>query len=563
MVAEIFTALLFPSLAGACLAAVILLLRPLTRKVFGYSWHYYIWLAVLIAMLLPVRFSMPQAANTIPAVSSVTQTEQTAQTAQVQNTVATAPAPQAKPGTTLLQAGTGFIKSVVNNRMNIIAYVWLAGAVILLLTHLAGYIRLVTKMRKASVPVSCPELAAFTKRKVSVRLWGNTSSPFLVGIVKPTLVLPAREFTEEQLNNILRHEMTHLKRHDILYKWAAVFVKCLHWFNPVIWVVTKQMNAECEISCDMAVTRNLSRDEEMSYIDTLLSLLPMGKTRQIPLTTQMASSKKILKRRFIMIKNKRTTNKIISALSAVVAIAMLSTTVFASGVLSGLTEDTYTVEITNNGEVIELVNKPFIENGVLYVPLREAIEKTDTNAVVEWNDGSISVDIIGNKYLLFIDDKAINVNPVVGPTFSVNAYDAPLLIGSVSYMPFETLVYLFTYDQNNTYSFDYDIYDKDGNPINVIDFYQNVENLSKDDMKNLQAEVDNGHYPWRLDPQQVILAFMDQRGLSGGEIQALAGGGTVSASYVHNSGTYDVELYRPIYQNEHGILVVKSCAKRP
>ena len=62
-----------------------------------------------------------------------------------------------------------------------------------------------------------------------------------------------------------------------------------------------------------------------------------------------------------MMKTKKATSKFVSVLSVVLALAMLSTTVFASGVLSGLTEDNYTVEITNNGEVIELVNKPFIE----------------------------------------------------------------------------------------------------------------------------------------------------------------------------------------------------------
>ena len=76
-----------------------------------------------------------------------------------------------------------------------------------------------------------------------------------------------------------------------------------------------------------------------------------------------------------MMKTKKATSKFVSVLSVVLALAMLSTTVFASGVLSGLTEDNYTVEITNNGEVIELVNKPFIENGEVYVPLRELFEK--------------------------------------------------------------------------------------------------------------------------------------------------------------------------------------------
>ena len=99
----------------------------------------------------------------------------------------------------------------------------------------------------------------------------------------------------------------------------------------------------------MSVTKNMTDSEEMSYISTILSLLPTGKSKQLPLTTQMASSKKILKRRFIMIKNKKTTSRFMSVISAVIAVAMLSTTVFASGILSDLTTDDYTIEILSNG----------------------------------------------------------------------------------------------------------------------------------------------------------------------------------------------------------------------
>ena len=60
MLSEIFKALLITSLAGSCLAAVITLAKPITKKVFGCSWHYYVWLAVLAVMILPVRFTLPQ-----------------------------------------------------------------------------------------------------------------------------------------------------------------------------------------------------------------------------------------------------------------------------------------------------------------------------------------------------------------------------------------------------------------------------------------------------------------------------------------------------------------------
>ena len=395
MIGELFKALLITSLAGSVLAVVISLLRPITKKIFGYSWHYYIWLCVLFVMLMPVRFNV----NTTPAPNIATQTVQTQQTVAgeqpetTENIVQTAPAQKPQ----LLQKATVIWDRIIYNRMNILAYVWLIGAIALMLLNVLRYIRLNIKIRKNSEVISCPETRAYTDRKINVRVWENVASPFMTGVFRSTLILPKTELSEEQLHNILRHEMTHFKRHDILYKWFAEFVKCVHWFNPISWYVSKQIASECEISCDMSVTKNMSGSEEMSYVSTILSLLSTGKSKQLPLTTQMASSKKILKRRFIMIKNKKTTSRFMSVLSAVIAVIMLSTTVFASGVLSDLTTDDYTIEILNNGEKIELTNKPFIGNGEVYVPLRELFEKmgimSNPENYINWDNGKITVSI--------------------------------------------------------------------------------------------------------------------------------------------------------------------------
>lgn len=395
MIGELFKALLITSLAGSVLAVVISLLRPITKKLFGYSWHYYIWLCVLFVMLMPVRFNV----NPMPTPSIATQTIQTQQEAvsaqpeTTENVVQTAPAQKPQ----LLQKATVIWDRIIYNRMNILAYVWLIGAIALMLLNVVRYVRLNIKIRKTGEVISCPETGEYTDRKINVRVWENVASPFMTGIFRPMLILPKTELSSEQLHNILRHEMTHFKRHDILYKWFAEFVKCIHWFNPISWYVSKQIASECEISCDMAVTKNMTGSEEMSYINTILFLLPTGKSKQLPLTTQMASSKKFLKRRFIMIKNKKTTSRFMSVLSAVIAVIMLSTTVFASGVLSDLTTDDYTIEILNNGEKIELTNKPFIENGEVYVPLRELFEKmgimSNPENYINWDNGKITVSI--------------------------------------------------------------------------------------------------------------------------------------------------------------------------
>ena len=337
MISEIFKALLITSLAGSVLAIVISVLRPITKKIFGYSWHYYIWLCVLFVMLMPVRFNV----KLTPTPNITTQTVRTQQTVvgeqpeTTENIARTAPTQKQQ----LLQKATVIWNRIIYNRMNILAYLWLIGATALMLLNIVRYVRLNIKIRKTGETISCPEIGEYTDRKINVRVWENVSSPFMTGVFRPTLILPKTELSKEQLHNILRHEMTHFKRHDILYKWFAELTACVHWFNPMAWNISKQIAAECEISCDMSVTRNMSGNEKMSYINTILSLLPTGKAKQLPLTTQMASSKKNLKRRFIMIRDAKKTSKFAAIISTVVAVVILSITVFASGVLSNLTKD--------------------------------------------------------------------------------------------------------------------------------------------------------------------------------------------------------------------------------
>lgn len=478
MIGELFKALLITSLAGSVLAVVISLLRPITKKIFGYSWHYYIWLCVLFVMLMPVRFNV----NPMPAPNIATQTIQTQQEAvseqpeTTENIVQTAPIQKPQ----LLQKATVIWDRIIYNRMNILAYVWLIGAIALMLLNVVRYVRLNIKIRKNSEVISCPETREYTDRKINVRVWENVASPFITGIFRPMLILPKTELSGEQLDNILRHEMTHFKRHDILYKWFAEFVKCVHWFNPISWYVSKQIASECEISCDMAVTKNMTGSEEMSYISTILSLLPTGKSKQLPLTTQMASSKKFLKRRFIMIKNKKTTSRFMSVISAVIAVIMLSTTVFASGVLSDLTTDDYTIEITNNGEKIELTNKPFIENGEVYVPLRELFENvgvmSNPKSYIKWDNGKITVSInepsrsvngysdfsyqieIGQEIRKILSNpKPVNFDVLIVPPVLKNS-NTYVQLGFISDV-------LNEIHGTHLYKLEYNIFDKDGNDI--------------------------------------------------------------------------------------------------
>lgn len=236
-----------------------------------------------------------------------------------------------------------------------------------------------------------------------------------------------------------------------------------------------------------------------------------------------------------MIKNVKRTSKFMSVVSAVIAAVMLSTTVFASGVLSDLTMDDYTVEFINNGEKIEFTNKPFVKNSEAYLPLREVFEKVGImehpDSKILWNDGKIDLQVA-----YYIDDAEVieahkslnsgqsvdtvtflynyqieigNVELIVNaePTLLGNDLshamkpslygNAPILCGSTTYVPFSFIVDMLNANGLLTNCV---IYNKDGSLADIsvdkpLDFDYNAPDyiveqffsfLEKSDFENMK-----------------------------------------------------------------------------
>ena len=95
----------------------------------------------------------------------------------------------------------------------------------------------------------------------------------------------------------------------------------------------------------------------------------------------------------------------------------------------------------------------------------------------------------------------------------------------------------------------------------------NAENLSYTQMRELQRQVNNGHFPWRIDYEQVVQSFLSGKGIDveGGEITELAGGGSaggISLTYIvgekEYTQIYSIELFKPIDKTESGIWIVRT-----
>ena len=151
----------------------------------------------------------------------------------------------------------------------------------------------------------------------------------MYGIFSPKIVLPERDYDEEQLTNILRHELTHYRRRDPLYKWLAVIILSAHWFNPLSWVIRREISRACELSCDEMLLRNMSRCEKQSYGNTLLNTAASGALPAGVVATTFSTEKKNLKERLEQIMTyKKSAARVIAA---VLTLALLAGCGLAAG----------------------------------------------------------------------------------------------------------------------------------------------------------------------------------------------------------------------------------------
>ena len=97
-------------------------------------------------------------------------------------------------------------------------------------------------------------------------------SPFIIGLSKPKVFLPEKKNSEAEVEFILRHEFTHLKSKDYIYR-KLIFILCvLYWFNPIIYIFSEKFIELNEMACDEQVLINCEKKDKIEYMRLLCSM---------------------------------------------------------------------------------------------------------------------------------------------------------------------------------------------------------------------------------------------------------------------------------------------------
>jgi len=158
------------------------------------------------------------------------------------------------------------------------AAIWLAGILFMALYFLISYLRSLQKFRM-SIPDNTPYIQDWLSahrifRPLAVRSSDLISSPLTYGILRPVILLPKKldRRDETATRYVLTHEYVHVRHFDAVIKILFAAVLCLHWFNPLVWVMYILGNRDMELSCDACVIRIIGERERSSYALALISM---------------------------------------------------------------------------------------------------------------------------------------------------------------------------------------------------------------------------------------------------------------------------------------------------
>ena len=301
------------SLLGALAVAAMLACKPLWRERYRAKTRCWLWLFLSLFLLLPVDYSVKNA-----PVQAAPPTDYTLFVGSEKTTVI---ATDNLFGDMAEQSGQSpaAVRDAINDRpvtnpeqrttryipvTTILFYGYLAGAAAFLLYQGVSYAlfrRAVRRWRREVSRADYAFLLCDTARELHIDpprmlICEAVTTPAVTGFFRPALLLPSERYDLTELRYILRHELCHLKRRDMLLKLVLLAANAMHWFNPVVYLMLRQADEDIELACDSAATDGLERAERAAYSRTLLAAV-QSNVRALPATTCFGSTVERLKRR--------------------------------------------------------------------------------------------------------------------------------------------------------------------------------------------------------------------------------------------------------------------------
>lgn len=338
---------------GSIMIIIVLIMRGLLKNRLPKFVFPALWCVVLIRLLVPFSLSSPLSMK-VPAIFD--KTTYIAQTAEVTTDVVQDQSPLLLEGgsdTTVIAASQDVYETstAASRYTGNIVTLWFQPRVLILGAYLLGLAATIgilslqkyrcTKRLKNRLLIEHNETINTMLREmdmghIPVFTCDEIASPLVSGFLNPRIYLPTRMNFQDTvlLRHILAHETMHIKRHDNYAKAVMLLTLCLHWFNPLVWIMSKYLSADLENACDAALLKSYDAEERKVYA---MSLLSMAVSRSRTTLLYSAFSRTEIEKRVKNILHYKKASALILVFSFLFLIC--GTTVFATSVQAPFSSD--------------------------------------------------------------------------------------------------------------------------------------------------------------------------------------------------------------------------------
>ena len=392
---EFIKILLSLSVSGALLLLLILGLKPLYKNKFSKRWQYYIWIVVALRFLLPFT----------PDTTIVGSLFEKPGTTVITNEIPTspnvpAPANTDNSKTEPIQADRDIAAAMREpfNRYVCLFFIWSVFALVLFVRKITIYQGFIQYIKAGSTEVSdikTLNLLSDCEEKLNIKTRVELSrnpliaSPIMIGFFRARIVLPACELDDKELSYIFVHELIHYKQRDMFYKWLIQIVVCAHWFNPFVYLLEKEVNKSCELSCDEKVISILNDKARREYGDTLISFLQSNNLYKSSLASvTLTEGAEQLKERLGAIMKFKKKSKGIIAITAIFSV-LVCVCFFVTGAYAASPATNNNLVLKDNGKPNEVSIKTESDRNIKET--ENKTEKTENQYSTEYAQHGITV----------------------------------------------------------------------------------------------------------------------------------------------------------------------------
>lgn len=368
-----------------------LFIRFLPKRTFAFMWY------VAAARLL-IPFSLPCSFSAYSLLTRMTVSEKIPERASM------SPATILFVPDTAVTGGVPTITSAVSP-FGMRTAIHLTGVLICFVFYTVTYVKCRMKFSE-SLPVDNEYVSRWLEehslfRRLSVRCSDRISSPLTYGIFRPVILLPSNygKLDTDDLNFVLTHEYTHVRRFDALFKLVLTAAACVHWYNPLVWVMLMIANRDIEISCDETVLRVLGEREKQAYAITLIRMAER-KSGLTPLSSGFGKTP-ISERIALIMKFRRTTAAtVIAAFCLVIGTTAVFATSAESSDRTDASTDRPTPAVSESSPAIdtagiqtELESSPAVDTAGTQTELESGTEAETTDGETDTPDTQTSAYI--------------------------------------------------------------------------------------------------------------------------------------------------------------------------